>query len=365
MQSFDDFYGSVFNKRWPSIRAALLTEHKYVALVNHFGDVEKTMLQLECDGAINLRRLYETMQDTYLNPQIEESTKSVNSGKDSKTTTDKSLEKFVRKQASTDIVAAYEDKMSAKADDAETSSDNKVLEPLEMAKFNKSLGEMSNETELDWSRMLMPEASTAGLQEFVPASRLKGMEDYVPESHHYKYYSTTVDFPLHVELEVDFTFPEHLNAYVFERGNVTRFRRPTKAETGALTHFLMDGASLLPPLMLDVQPGDTVLDACASPGGKSLVMMQSLHPKLLVANDLTDGRVKRIPNLMKQYFPDFDEHWRDSKCVIRRADAIFFDEYERYDRVRAIQKCLPNIRIANAALYRFWSMFPAPQIAIR
>ncbi len=40
----------------------------------------------------------------------------------------------------------------------------------------------------------------------------------------------------------------------------------------------MDGASILPVLALGIQPGDTVLDLCAAPGGKSLAILQTLLP---------------------------------------------------------------------------------------
>ena len=40
----------------------------------------------------------------------------------------------------------------------------------------------------------------------------------------------------------------------------------------------MDGASILPVLALGIKKDDTILDLCASPGGKSLAMLQTLLP---------------------------------------------------------------------------------------
>lgn len=52
LEHFDDFYGSVYGNRWKSIRVALLTEHKYVALVNNFGDTDEIITTLESNGKL-------------------------------------------------------------------------------------------------------------------------------------------------------------------------------------------------------------------------------------------------------------------------------------------------------------------------
>lgn len=42
-------------------------------------------------------------------------------------------------------------------------------------------------------------------------------------------------------------------------------------------YYLMDAASLLPVVTLDIQENDAVLDLCAAPGGKTLAMLQTLQ----------------------------------------------------------------------------------------
>lgn len=96
----------------------------------------------------------------------------------------------------------------------------------------------------------------------------------------------------------------NIKCLVFPRGDVTRFKparwaifpilllttassssvqsdpqfsfllfRPDK--NGLLGYYLMDAASLLPCLALDVQEGHSVLDLCAAPGGKTLALLQT------------------------------------------------------------------------------------------
>lgn len=44
---------------------------------------------------------------------------------------------------------------------------------------------------------------------------------------------------------------------------------------GLLGYYLMDAASVLPCLALNVQAGHNVLDLCAAPGGKTLALLQT------------------------------------------------------------------------------------------
>jgi len=66
--------------------------------------------------------------------------------------------------------------------------------------------------------------------------------------------------------------------------------------------YPLSSASIIPVLALDLQPTDLVLDACAAPGGKSLLISRFLDfPSLLVANDLSPQRIQ----IMHQLFYDY------------------------------------------------------------
>ncbi|XP_053992308.1 tRNA (cytosine(34)-C(5))-methyltransferase, mitochondrial-like [Hylaeus volcanicus] len=80
--------------------------------------------------------------------------------------------------------------------------------------------------------------------------------------------------------------------------------------------YFIDAASCMAAYMLKVKPGNKVLDFCAAPGGKSLILMSQLFPcleafhsstpveSLLVCHDRCTSRVKRLQsNIIKRCNP--------------------------------------------------------------
>ena len=89
-----------------------------------------------------------------------------------------------------------------------------------------------------------------------------------------------------------------------------------------MTHWNLDGASVLVAHLLDVQPGDSVLDLCAAPGGKSITLAQRSWPEMyadatdeqknaaasrsisrLVTNETDGRRQKRLAENLQAYLP--------------------------------------------------------------
>ncbi len=59
--------------------------------------------------------------------------------------------------------------------------------------------------------------------------------------------------------------------------------------------YVQEAASMIPPLVLDPKPGDTVLDMCASPGSKASQIAQYMKNKgVLVANDFQGKRLSPL-----------------------------------------------------------------------
>lgn len=92
--------------------------------------------------------------------------------------------------------------------------------------------------------------------------------------------------------------------------------RSSPATGNLMTHWNLDAASALAVHLLNVQPGDNVLDLCASPGGKSIAIAQMLWPQLhqdkpnadhvqgsLCCNEHDSTRFKRLNENLRHYLP--------------------------------------------------------------
>ncbi|NXG74766.1 NSUN4 methyltransferase, partial [Baryphthengus martii] len=99
------------------------------------------------------------------------------------------------------------------------------------------------------------------------------------------------------------SFRSNIKCYTFPRGDITRFRPARPDFLGLLDYYLLDAASLLPVLALNVQPGDFVLDLCAAPGGKTLALLQTGVCGHLAANDISVSRTKRLYQILHSYVP--------------------------------------------------------------
>lgn len=98
---------------------------------------------------------------------------------------------------------------------------------------------------------------------------------------------------------------EILTDFVYWRPSALQ---PERDEGGLLDGYVMDPASLAPAWALGVQPGDRVLDVCAAPGGKTLVLAEKLFAGgdlrgELTANDLSSERRQRLTKVLQQYVP--------------------------------------------------------------
>ena len=85
-----------------------------------------------------------------------------------------------------------------------------------------------------------------------------------------------------------------------------------KNENGLYEFYAMDPASVIVAESLEVTPGAKVLDLCAAPGGKSLILAEKLFLQSkseqevvgeLISNEMSDARRDRLMRVFHEYVP--------------------------------------------------------------
>ena len=99
-------------------------------------------------------------------------------------------------------------------------------------------------------------------------------------------------------------------------------------------YYLQEPSAMTPASLLPVEPGDSVLDLCAAPGGKATELGAKLQGRgILVANDISNSRAKALlrnielfgisnalvtnetPAKLSRYFPEyFNKILVDAPC---------------------------------------------------
>ena len=288
MKHFDHFYPETYGPRWRSVRLALLCRSKPAALVNHFGDVASTCDRLTAAGSVDLT--------AELRRQV--SVLPLGRSRDSD-------------RASPAEAAAP---VAAVGASPETAGRLRVLQPADDV--------------------------SAALHDYMPASQLHGDDDWLEEGDYFQFGRDDGSLRLVVDRDEPFTIPETLRLFSFPAGDISRFPYPQITDSGAKDYYPLDGASLLPVLALDVQPGDSVLDLCAAPGGKSLAILQTLRPASLVCNDTQAGRVRRLKQVLLDYLPAADR-W-PCQLSVTKMDGRRIQQQQYYDKVLVDVPCFSD-----------------------
>lgn len=165
MDHFNEFYGNVFGDQWQSIRHALLSKQKYAAVINNYSDSERIIANLENLGALNVRTLF-NLQKEY---NVEEAAK-------------RKKRKHMKK------IETLDKELEEKEQQYQAANTIENLNEASDASLEKKL----LEAEYDNTRLVDPKnfSSSELLHQYVPATKLKGREDWIPESDHYRYLST-------------------------------------------------------------------------------------------------------------------------------------------------------------------------------
>ncbi|MEK7356924.1 MAG: RsmB/NOP family class I SAM-dependent RNA methyltransferase [Bdellovibrionota bacterium] len=152
-------------------------------------------------------------------------------------------------------------------------------------------------------------------------------------------------------------------ALVLEPGEKSKVEA---ASSGLLDAYVMDPASIFPAVALEVKTGDEVLDMCAAPGGKSLVLAESLiEGGRLVANELSDRRRARLRAVLEDYIP---RAWLDEHVKVTGHDGTRWclHQTEVFDRILLDAPCSGERHLlADDSEMSQWSPARSKNLAVR
>ncbi len=150
------------------------------------------------------------------------------------------------------------------------------------------------------------------------------------------------------------------NHSVFEKGeNIPR------DESGLLQYYIMDPASIYVAEALQVQSGHKVLDMCAAPGGKSLILIEKLQQAgELIANEISSSRRERLKKVIQQYIP---MSVRPRVWVMGKDGATYsLTHAEQFDRILVDAPCSGERHLLeNQKAQIEWSSKVSPRLAQR
>lgn len=123
----------------------------------------------------------------------------------------------------------------------------------------------------------------------------------------------------------------------------------------ALEPYFLDEASVFAARTLGVEPGDDVLDMCAAPGGKTLVIASMLKGVgSLQSNDRSPDRRNRLRHVIENTLPDA---WRGIINVTGYDGMKFgLHKKESYDKILLDAPCSSDRHVLNSPSHlEVWS----------
>ncbi|RMZ83233.1 hypothetical protein DV738_g1238, partial [Chaetothyriales sp. CBS 135597] len=122
------------------------------------------------------------------------------------------------------------------------------------------------------------------------------------------------------------------------------FAQPTDG-----SYYLLDAASVVAVQVLDVQPGQRVLDLCAAPGGKSIAIAQTRGVSV-DANELDRARFKHLEANLRHHLLGEETRWRVTNLDGTQATTTTNGAFEEggYDRVLVDAPCSSERHIIHA-----------------
>jgi 16S rRNA C967 or C1407 C5-methylase (RsmB/RsmF family) len=139
---------------------------------------------------------------------------------------------------------------------------------------------------------------------------------------------------------------------------------PARDTEGLCTHYNLDAGSVRVARALPITDGARILDLCAAPGGKSLILAERMGSGELVANELSAARRGRLKQILSDYLPPPVRE----RVRVTGHDATRWSLHERdaYDAILLDAPCSSEAHLVRQpALLADWSPARSRQLAMR
>jgi len=140
---------------------------------------------------------------------------------------------------------------------------------------------------------------------------------------------------------------------------------PIELKEELVQPYYMDEASIICAKLLNVKKDDIVLDMCAAPGGKTLILASALKGTgLLISNDRSSKRRSRLHNVIKDHLkPEYQENIK-----ISAHDATKWGIFEKnvYDKILLDAPCSSERHVLSTpSALEIWSPNRPKHLAIQ
>lgn len=140
---------------------------------------------------------------------------------------------------------------------------------------------------------------------------------------------------------------------------------PIELEEELIQPYYMDKASIICAKLLNVEKGDSVLDMCAAPGGKTLVLASALKGSgILISNDRSSKRRSRLHNVIKDHLKE--EYQKNIKVCAHDASKWGIFEKNVYDKILLDAPCSSERHVlATPSALELWTPNRPKHLAIQ
>jgi 16S rRNA C967 or C1407 C5-methylase (RsmB/RsmF family) len=150
-------------------------------------------------------------------------------------------------------------------------------------------------------------------------------------------------------------------------GNLYRLTKDCAPKTveNLMSHYFLDYSSVLAPLHLPIDKGAKVLDMCAAPGGKLLIMIsRMIKDAMFYGNDISKARSLRLKKVLTSFLP---KELYEQRVKISTKDASYFGLHmkESFDAILLDAPCSGEAHILHNVNLRHRVVRPSKNLPFR